>query len=45
MATLPATPRGTAKVMPGRGVKINYLLLVCQLPGSGGGNSAGSDPL
>jgi hypothetical protein len=24
MATLPATPRGTAKVMPGRGVKINH---------------------
>jgi hypothetical protein len=25
MATLPATPRGTAKVMPGRGVKINHI--------------------
>ncbi len=25
MATLPATPRGTAKVTPGRGVKINHI--------------------
>ena len=25
MATLPATPRGTAKVMPGRGVKVNHV--------------------
>jgi hypothetical protein len=29
IATLPSTPRGTAKVSPGRGVKINYIFYWC----------------
>ena len=29
IATLPSTPRGTAKISPGRGVKINYIFYWC----------------
>jgi hypothetical protein len=30
MATLPTTPRGTAKVVPNRGVKINHIFYWCE---------------
>ena len=30
MLTLPTTPKGTAKLMPGRGVKINHIYYWCE---------------
>ena len=35
MLSLPTTPKGTAKVVPGRGVKINYIYYMCEAFRSG----------
>ena len=35
MLSLPTTPKGTAKVVPGRGVKINYIYYMCEVFRSG----------